>query len=727
MDRQIEFCIDRTVESMKNQIQILQEMGRKEFQTHTTRIRNLYTKVIDNARANIHSEDKGCLITEVNALDFYIDYCINQGEYVLDIETTGLDPFNDLIVGICLYAPNTSPAYIPILHTDLDNKLYDGQLSEAVVKQHINKLLSSDAKWINHNLKFDAKFLMYRWDIKPNNMYWDTMIGAFILNENEPTHGLKPLYAKYIAKSKDKQSYKDLFEKTPFNYIPLDIAEVYGANDGIKTYALYKFQQQYLRPDHERTDFKKLYYVFRDVEMALLPVLCDMELTGVEIDTEFATELEAKYTQLALEQEQYLYDVIYTRFGNKVKNHPALQELIAKQAKNKKLKGTEYQDKINFNSAPQLKYLFFDILGFPKLYRRDPMSCGKEQQQLWLDSDKVSKGQKEFLKAFMEWRKTMKLVSSFIVKIPEAREPKTNAVHTNFNQLGAKTGRFSSSHPIHKINLQQIPSRNKDIRKIFRAREGHVFIGSDFSAIEPRILATVSQDPTMLKTFNDGIDIYASMASLIFNMPYEECLEFHPVTGEKQPEGKDRRTQTKSVLLGIMYSRGARAIAEQFGKDAKWGQDLIDNFYKSFPSIKEIITRSMYQAEKLGYVCTITGRKRRLPNMKLDKENYLYQEASRQCLNARIQGSSADVMKLAMVNLYNHPRFQELGGKILMTIHDEMVIECRDEVALEMAELLPEVMKDTAKNLLGTKQKCDVEMSRVWSGDDCTNELKRSE
>jgi DNA polymerase I-like protein with 3'-5' exonuclease and polymerase domains len=355
------------------------------------------------------------------------------------------------------------------------------------------------------------------------------------------------------------------------------------------------------------------------------------------------------------------------------------------------------------------------------------MSCGKEQQQLWLDSDKVSKGQKEFLQAFMEWRKTVKLLTSFIVKIPEAREVKTNAVHTNFNQLGAKTGRFSSSHPVHKINLQQIPSRNKDIRKIFTARPGHVFIGSDFSAIEPRILATVSQDPTMLQTFNDGIDIYASMASLIFNVPYEQCLEFHPETGEKQPEGKDRRTQTKSVLLGIMYSRGAKAIAEQFGRDAKWGQELIDNFYKSFPSIKEIITRSMYQAEKLGYVCTITGRKRRLPNMRLDKENYLYQEASRQCLNARIQGSSADVMKLAMVNLHNNPRFKELGGSILMTIHDEMVIECRDEVAVEMSELLPEVMKDTAMKLLGTKQKCDVEVSRVWSGDDCLDEIKCSE
>lgn len=727
MERQLEICIDRTVESMKNQIQLLQEVGRKEFQTQTTRLKNAYTKVIDNAREVIHSEEKGILLNTQVTLEQYINQCIADGEYVLDIETTGLDPFNDLIVGVCLYSPSQEPAYIPMLHTDIDNKLLPGQLEVAVVKQHITRLMESDAHWINHNIKFDAKFLMYRWNIKPNNMYWDTLIGAFVLNENEPTHGLKPLYAKYITKSKDKQSYKDLFEKTPFNYIPLDLAEVYGANDGTKTYALYKFQKQYLNPNHDRGDFKQLYKVFRDIEMALLPVLCDMELKGVEIDTKFAKELEVKYEQVALDQEQYLYDVIYTRFANKVKNHTALQELIAKQAKNKKLKGTKYQDLINFNSSPQLKYLFFDILGFPKLYRRDPMSCGKEQQQLWLDSDKVSKGQKEFLQAFMEWRKTVKLLTSFIVKIPEAREVKTNAVHTNFNQLGAKTGRFSSSHPVHKINLQQIPSRNKDIRKIFTARPGHVFIGSDFSAIEPRILATVSQDPTMLQTFNDGIDIYASMASLIFNVPYEQCLEFHPETGEKQPEGKDRRTQTKSVLLGIMYSRGAKAIAEQFGRDAKWGQELIDNFYKSFPSIKEIITRSMYQAEKLGYVCTITGRKRRLPNMRLDKENYLYQEASRQCLNARIQGSSADVMKLAMVNLHNNPRFKELGGSILMTIHDEMVIECRDEVAVEMSELLPEVMKDTAMKLLGTKQKCDVEVSRVWSGDDCLDEIKRSE
>ena len=151
MDRQIEFCIDRTVESMKNQIQILQEMGRKEFQTHTTRIRNLYTKVIDNARASIHSEEKGKLITNYDKLALYVHKCIQDGEYVLDIETTGLDPFNDLIVGICLYSPSQKPAYVPILHTDLDNKLFDNQLSEREVKYQIRRLLNLSIirlKWL---------------------------------------------------------------------------------------------------------------------------------------------------------------------------------------------------------------------------------------------------------------------------------------------------------------------------------------------------------------------------------------------------------------------------------------------------------------------------------------------------------------------------------------------------------------------------------------------------
>ena len=141
MERQLEICIDRTVESMQNPIQVLQGMGRKEFQTNTTRLKNAYTKVIDNAREVIHSEEKGILISNQVSLEEYINQCIKDGEYVLDIETTGLDPFNDLIVGICLYSPSQEPAYIPMLHTNIDNTLMEGQLEVAVVKQHITRLI----------------------------------------------------------------------------------------------------------------------------------------------------------------------------------------------------------------------------------------------------------------------------------------------------------------------------------------------------------------------------------------------------------------------------------------------------------------------------------------------------------------------------------------------------------------------------------------------------------
>ena len=718
MERLLDMSIDRTVEPLMNHIELLQQAGRKEFQ-QTTRLRNQYTKIIEQAREQIHSEEKGKLLTDYDKLACYIHELTTKDVFVLDIETTGLDPFNDPIVGICLYAEGMTPSYVPVLHTDLDNKLIEGQLTLDQVKYQIKRLFRSEAKWINHNIKFDAKFLEYQWGINTrDSIYWDTMISAFILNENEPTHALKPLYAKYISKTKDKQSYKDLFEKTPFNYIPLDLAEVYGANDGIKTYELYKFHMKYLNNNPEnKGDFKKLYDVFMNMEMPLLKVLVELELTGVEIREEFASELKDKYQQLADEQEYELYAVV-DKYSNAIAKHEKLQDLLAKQAKNKKYKGTPYAEKINFNSAPQKKILFFEILKFPSLLRKDPYSCGKEHITVWLDSDKLSKEQRHFLEVYQEWSKLNKLITSFIEKIPLAKEYKTNAVHTNFNQIGTVTGRFSSSHPIHKINLQQIPSRDKYIRKIFKAREGKVFVGSDFSQIEPRILASLSQDKKMIEAYTKGTDLYAMMASEIFKKPYEECLEFHPVTGAKQPEGKNRRTQVKSVLLGIMYGRSPVSIASQFGETRQWGEKIVADFYKSFPEIQTCTLQAQYQARTLGYTTTITGRKRRLPDMKLPKDDYKYISATRQCLNAKIQGSSADVMKVTMVEIANHPRLQEIGARPLITVHDEVILEVDKEFALETADLLETVMKQVGERMVGICMKCDVEICDVWSGDD---------
>lgn len=723
MNRQLDFSIDREVIEVKNPIHNLELIGKKEFQ-RTTRLTNSYTRVIEKAREQIHSELEGIILNEEGQLKFYIDKLIELGEYVLDIETTGLDPLNDIIVGICLYGEGLQPAYLPILHTDLENNLLPNQLPERVAREEIRRLFDSKAKWINHNIKFDAKFIEYSWGISTkDSIYWDTLISAFILNENEPTHALKALYARYITKTKDKQSYSDLFEKTPFNYIPLDLAKVYGANDGIKTFELYKFHKSFLNPEHTKTDFRKLYGVFMDIEMPLLKVLVDMELTGVEIREDFARELKDKYQEMVKEKEQVIYDII-DRYSVQIRNHEKLQDLLAKQAKNKKFKGTEYETKINLNSAPQKKILFFDILKLPSLLRKDPMSCGKDHITMWLDSDKISNIQRQFLSEYQEWSKLNKLITSFIEKIPLAKDLNTNSVHTNFNQIGTVTGRFSSSHPIHKINLQQIPSRDKYIRKIFKAREGKVFVGSDFSQIEPRILASLSQDEKMIKAYTEGTDLYAMMASEIFKKPYEECLEFHPITGEKQPEGKDRRTQVKSVLLGIMYGRSPVSIANQFGESKEWGERIVADFYKSFAEIQTCMLRTQYQARLLGYTTTITGRKRRLPDMKLPKEDYRYISATRQCLNSVIQGSSADVMKVAIIEIANNKRMQEMGAKLLMTIHDEVILEVNKEYALETADLLEEIMKSVGERMVHLCMKCDTEISEIWTGEDIKEELK---
>lgn len=722
MERTIEIAIDRTVESLTNPIENLQLMGRKEFQTQLTRLKNLYTKIMENARELAHLEEEGLLITKESQLIEYVTKCIQNGEFVLDIETTGLDPLNDIIVGICLYTPNIKPAYVPILHTDLDNKWIVGQLHVEIVRQQVQRLFDSNAKWINHNLKFDAKFIKYQWGIDcVPAIYWDTYIGAFLLNENEMSHALKFLYAKYITKSRDTQSYKELFDKTPFNYVPLDIAGIYGANDGYKTYKLYEFQKQYLNND-EREDFKQLYYIFNEIEMPLTKVLVDMELTGVEIRPEFAKELEEKYREKA---DLLLTDIYMTidRFDKQIKEHPKLSDLLAKQAKNKKFKGTPYADKINFSSSTQKQILFYEILKYPRVNRKEPNSVGKDTIQAWEDSEKLTANQRKFLEQYVEWSKLDKLITSFIVKIPNAVDIKTNAVHTNFNQIGTVTGRFSSSHPIHKINLQQIPSKDKYVRKIFKAREGKVLVGSDFSQIEPRILASLSGDKRMIEAYTNGTDLYAMMASEIFKVPYEECLEFHPITGEKQPEGKNRRSQVKSVLLGIMYGRSPASIASQFGETKKWGEKIVEDFYNSFPEIRIITLKVQYMASKLGYVSTMCGRKRRLPNMKLSKDDYRYISACRQCLNAVIQGSSADIMKLAMISIARNERMNEIGAKPLITVHDELIIEVDRQYALEAGNLMSDLMKEVGERLTGLVMKCDVEISDIWTGDDITDEL----
>ena len=568
----------------------------------------------------LHAEGEVETIRTPERLKEYMDHCKQSGEYVLDVETTGLDIYNDILVGICLYTPGETSAYVPFNHTDLQNVRVADQMSEEQVSDIVIPYLQDqELRCINHNIKFDNKKLAWDWKQIIVNIYWDTLIAGYVLNENEP-HGLKPLYNKYILHGKgSSEDYGDLFEGIPFNYVPIEVATVYGANDGFKTYALYKFQAQYLREDHPREDFRKMYYVFREVEMPLIPLCTDMEMRGVEIRDDFAKELSEDFNKEMVEVEAKC-DAYVEQFKQYILDHNNLMRLT---------KGT---CKINYSSPQQVAALFYDIFKLRSVSRKEPRGTGDKIIQKFLSTAKKKDTKKsrefaEFLENYQRFKEIKKLLGTYVDKIPQVKEPKINAVYTTYNQYGAKTGRFSSSDTVSKINLQNIPSKEKRIRKIFKARDGYKLVGGDFSQIEPRVLAYLSGDESMINAYKEGKDLYAIMGSQVYQLPYEDCREFYP-DGTVNAEGKHRRTTMKSVLLGIMYERGATAIGEQFNKSAEWAQQLIDNFYKSFPKINQYRLKIENMAETYGYVTTITGRKRRLPDMQLeDKDDYRYQEA----------------------------------------------------------------------------------------------------
>lgn len=658
----------------------------------------------------LHAEGEVETIRTPERLKEYMDHCKQSGEYVLDVETTGLDIYNDILVGICLYTPGETNAYVPFNHTDLQNVRVADQMSEEQVRDIVIPYLQDqELRCINHNIKFDNKKLAWDWKQIIVNIYWDTLIAGYVLNENEP-HGLKPLYNKYILHGKgSSEDYGDLFEGIPFNYVPIEVATVYGANDGFKTYALYKFQAQYLREDHPREDFRKMYYVFREVEMPLIPLCTDMEMRGVEIREDFAKELSEDFNKEMVEVEAKC-DAYVEQFKQYILDHNNLMRLT---------KGT---CKINYSSPQQVAALFYDIFKLRSVSRKEPRGTGDKIIQKFLSTAKKKDTKKsrefaEFLENYQRFKEIKKLLGTYVDKIPQVKEPKINAVYTTYNQYGAKTGRFSSSDTVSKINLQNIPSKEKRIRKIFKARDGYKLVGGDFSQIEPRVLAFLSGDESMINAYKEGKDLYAIMGSQVYQLPYEDCREFYP-DGTVNTEGKHRRTTMKSVLLGIMYERGATAIGEQFNKSAEWAQQLIDNFYKSFPKINQYRLKIENMAETYGYVTTITGRKRRLPDMQLeDKDDYRYQEAHRQSLNSVIQGSSADIMKLSMIAIYNDPRYKALDCHMIITVHDELIMEVPEDHIKEGAELLVGTMKRVGHSLIDLPMSVDAEVNDYWYGE----------
>lgn len=546
-----------------------------------------------------HLKDKLQLIQEEELFTKYIDKAIENGVIALDTETNGLDRISGEIAGVCLYTPGEKACYVPIGHKSFRTQLLlPNQLSKEFIKNEINRAIDANVKFILHNAKFDMHVMYWMLDVQITP-YWDTFIASNLLNENEP-HNLKVLWTKYCSnnpESAEIAKFNTLFNNIEFNLIPLEIAYLYAANDAIMTYELYKFQEQYLDLEsdicHER-GLTKVAELFHNIEMPLIQVVFDMEKTGIRLDIPYAQKLNEKYTKILTEAKAKAEHEI-----------AKVQHLIDELSVHKPQLYRKLSKPVNIGSPTQLAILLYDVMGLTSSDASKPRGTGEE----------ILKAMKHPLcDAILEYRTVAKLMSTYIEALPAQLNKRTGKLHASFNQYGAKTGRFSSSDP----NLQNIPSSNKEIRKMFIPDDGYVLVGSDYSQQEPRCLAHMSGDENMITSYLEGKDIYATIASGLYKMPYDECLEFRP-DGTVNPEGKKRRSSVKPVLLGIMYGRGSASIAEQMGISKKEAEKIISDFFKGFPKVADFVTNTQENARIHGFVETAWGRKRRLPDMQLDE------------------------------------------------------------------------------------------------------------
>lgn len=711
-------------------------------------------------------KDDFIIIRDEETLKTYFDNIIKDGIVAIDTETNGLDTFNGILAGICLYSPSNKAAYIPVHHVSYITGLEVGnQLKESIIKKYFELIEKHNIRVIMHNASFDLKVFANMVGLRLP-CYWDTMIAANLLNENEQ-HGLKYLHDKYCGDSTGVYNITNLFDGIVFTHVPIKLGYLYAARDAKMTYELYKYQSKWLSPNPPEgyEDLKSCYDVMMNIEMPLVPIIVDVELRGIALDMNMANKLKEEYN-IKLKVCQDKFKEILEPLKDTILNFIRSNTTVSSKCK--------LEWPVNMDSPLQVSELLYKVL---KVSSINGTSTGVKELKDILEKTK-NNTVKDIISNLLEYRKIQKLLTTYIEKLPNEVNLKTGKIHCNFNQYGTVTGRMSSSNP----NLQNIPSKNKDIRKMFMADEGYCLIGSDFSQQEPRLLAHMSKDEQLIHAYNNGKDLYAHVGSLALKVPYEDCLE-HKADGSLNPEGKLRRNKMKAIVLALMYGKGTKALAEDLKITLDEADKLIKSFFSEFPNVDKFIKESQKFAKTYGYVKTNWGRKRRLPDMLLDKYEYTYAngigndfdplsdfnepietnkevskelkqkwnkildnawgfkkkqllkdkalqedsliikengikiaDAERQTVNSRIQGSAGDMTKIASIIIYNDKRLQERDCHILIWVHDEIIATCPIKYAKECAEYIAEDMRKSGDGL-SVPMKTDVEITKIWYGD----------
>lgn len=560
------------------------------------------------------------LVTDIKQLHHWLDKLRACSLFCIDTETTDLDALSAALVGISIAIQPDEPIYIPLAHDD-----GTPQLSRDEVLSALKPILEEKAIGkVGQNIKYDY-MIFKNYDITLQGIRFDTMLESYVLNSGLGRHNMDALALQYLG-------YKTIhFEEVAgkgakqlrFNQIPVDKAAAYAAEDADITLKLH----QVLYPKLD----EKLRQVLLTMEVPLITVLANMELTGVLIDEQ----------------------VLMTQ-GARLKKR--IQELEKEAVL---LAGKSF----NLNSTQQLQEILFNEQHLPilaKTPKGQPSTAESVLQELAYDYRLPA--------VIVEYRGLSKLVSTYIDALPKCINPKTGRVHTSYNQAVTVTGRLSSSSP----NLQNIPIRSEEgrlIRQAFIAPPGSVILSADYSQIELRIMAHLSNDVNLVKAFTNGWDIHAATASEIFSVTLNE------VTPEQ-------RRRAKAVNFGLIYGMSSFGLAKQLGVERADAQQYIDTYFNRFPGVLDYMERTRRQAHQQGYVETLFGRRLNLPEINVS--NMVRQKAAeRMAINAPMQGTAADLIKKAMLSIADW-QSRQTDAKMIMQVHDELVFEVKNS-AIESA------------------------------------------
>jgi len=573
----------------------------------------------------------------------------------VDTETTGTDALLADLVGLSITDREGTAWYVPVLAPE-----GDPVLPLETVRQHLDPVMANTqiAK-IGHNLKYDVEVLQ-RHGFTVAGPLFDTMIAEWVLNPNSGNLGLKnQAWARLgvqmteitalIGKGRDQKTMAQ---------VPLAQVTPYASADADMTFRLAAILQTELE-QREQTA------LFRDLEMPLLPVLVDMEMAGVKLDTDWLATLSEE---------------LATRLGD-------LERDIYRHA------GTEF----NINSTQQLSDVLFNHLGLSTRGVSKTKSGHYSTRASVLED---LKGAHPIVDAILDHRELSKLKSTYVDALPQLVNPHTGRVHTSYNQTGTVTGRLSSSNP----NLQNIPIRSAEgrrVRRAFVAEDGWQLIGADYSQVELRVMAHVSGDEGLTGAFERDEDIHATTAAAVYDVPLDEV-------------SYEQRRIAKAVNFGLIYGQSAYGLSKQLGITVEEAEGFIRRYFERFPRVRAYMDQVQREVVERGYVDTLLNRRRFFPELAPDSNlpQHQRQAAQRMAINTPIQGSAADIIKLAMLRTHRMLKESGLRTRMILQVHDELVLEAPEEEQERAVALLREAMGQAFELIVPLK--VDVEVGTNW-------------